>query len=148
MTEIDKVIKIIRPSLRKVAPQTYWFTIGFGVFNILVGLLLISIPDLVKLELLGILTIKVWALVFILMGLATLIFLFKNNWKVSRWLTLLGVAVKAAWWLELLSVVITDQSPYMILVKSLFLVWSLLLYLQIFTYIYFTPRVSRDDLRE
>lgn len=148
MTEVDKVIKIIRPSLRKVAPQTYWYTIGFGVFNILVGLLLISIPGLVKLELLSILTIKGWALVFILMGLSALIFLFKNNWKVSRELTRLGIVVKAAWWFELLSVIVTDHSPYMVLVKSLFLVWSLLLYLQIFTFIYFSPRVSRDDLRE
>lgn len=147
MTEVDKIIKIIRPSLRVVAPHTYWFTIGFGTFNLLVGIFLLGIPGLVKLELLSIFNIKVWAAIFLIMGLSSIYFILRNSWKVSRKLALVGVILKAAWWFELLSVIITDQSPYMVLVKALFLVWSLLLYLQIFTYIYFTPKASRDDLR-
>lgn len=147
MTEVDKIIKIIRPSLRVIAPHTYWFTIGFGTFNLLTGLFLLGIPGLVRLELLGVLSIKVWAGVFIMMGVSSLYFILTNNWKISRNFSLIGVILKSAWWLELLSIIIIDHSPYMILIKALFLVWSLLLYLQIFTYIYFTPKVSRDDLR-
>lgn len=147
MSDIDKVIKVIRPSLRVVAPLTYYFTIGFGTLNILIGLFLIFIVGGVRLELLGLISLNMWAVLFICMGMLTLYFLFINNWKVTRIFALIGVGVKAAWWLELLSVVITNNSKLIILVKALLLLWSFLLYFQIFTYIHFSPRVPRDSLR-
>lgn len=140
MADIDKIIKEIRPSLRKVSPLTYYFTIGFGLFNVLVGLGLYQLNVLVKLKVVGIIPVRYWGIIFLIVGLLTLYFILTNNWKVSRNLTLIGVTIKSAWWLELFVTFLVNHSPFLLFI------WSLLLYFQILVYIYFTPRVKQNEL--
>ncbi len=141
MSDVDKVIKVIRPSLRKIAPQTYWFIVGFGVFNILVGFALFMLYSLVKLVLLGVLPVRVWGVIFFVMGVASLYFALVNNWKMSRGVTLAWIVINSAWWLELIAGFIINHSPFVLFI------WSFLLYLQIINFRHFTPRVSRNELR-
>lgn len=141
MSDIDKIIKVIRPSLRKIAPQTYYFTLGFGTLNVLVGFALFMLYSLVKLELIGVIPVRLWGIIFFITGLSSLYFIVTNNYKISRGLALTWIVINSAWWLELVAGFITNHSPFILFI------WSFLLYLQIINYIYFTPRVSRDELR-
>jgi len=137
MSDITQTIKQIRPSLRDVAPHTFYFSIGFGIFNTLIGFALFNSTILYTLQLVGIIPIRMWALIFLFHGLAMLGSLVFNNWKTTRTLHAIGVFIKSAWWLELLAATITGRSAFLLYI------WSLLLFLQIIVWIYFTPRVSR-----
>jgi hypothetical protein len=137
MSDISHTIKQIRPSLRDVAPQTFWFSIGFGIFNTVLGIALYKATILYTLKLVGVIPIKAWALIFLVHGLAMLGSLVVNNWKMTRILHAVGVFLKSAWWLELLAATITSRSIFLLYI------WSLLLFLQIIVWIYFTPRVDR-----
>lgn len=138
MAEIDRAIRHIRPKLRYIAPDTFWVSVIFGIFNIIVGFSLFNATILFTLKLLGIIPIKMWGVIFFLQGVIMLIALAVNNWKLIRGLHFFGIAIKTAWLLELFAVILTGRSPFILYV------WSLILALQFVTWIYFTPRVERD----
>lgn len=135
MTNIEKIIKDIRPSLRLVAPQTFWFSMGFGIFNIIIGSSLYSAHILTTLNVVGVIPLNMWGVIFFTQGVVMLGALLNNNWQATRYMNIVGVAIKTAWWLELLSITITGRSPFLLII------WSLLLYLQIMNFIYFFPRI-------
>lgn len=137
MSSINQTIKEIRPRLRDVAPQTFWFSIGFGLFNACIGFALYNISILVTLNLVGVIPLKIWGLIFIIHGLLMLGSLAINSWTFTRALHAVGVFIKTAWWLELLAVTISGRSAFLLYV------WTLLLFLQIIVWIYFTPRIRR-----
>lgn len=137
MSDIDKTIKAIRPSLRFAAPQTYWFSICFGLFNITIGYALFVRVIAVHLILLGLIPIMAWGVVFIIHGIAMLGSLVINDWKITRNLHFIGIAIKTAWWLELVAGTAYGNSP------AFLIIWSLLLALQFIVWLYFTPRMSR-----
>lgn len=139
MSNIEKTLKYIRPNLKDVAPQTFWFSLGFGLFNLIIGLALINVKIFVTLEVVGIIPLSMWAVIFFVHGLGMLTYLVTNNWKTTRAMNIIGVAITTAWWLELVGVVIVGRSPFILYV------WSLLLFLQVINCIYFMPRVDRDD---
>lgn len=138
MSNIDRTLKHLRPSLRLMAPQTFWFSFGFGIFNVAIGIALLAVKILFTLKVVGIIPLPVWGFIFLTQGLAMLGSLMVNNWKTTRIINILGVAIKTAWWLELISITIIGRSPFLLYV------WSLLLFLQVINCIYFMPRVSRD----
>lgn len=138
MSSIEQTIRLIRPGLRRVAPQTFWFSIGFGVFNVIIGLALFKAVILTTFTVVGVIPLRGWAFVFLLHGLFMLGSLVVNNWKVTRWLHYIGVGIKTAWWLELLSVTLVGRSPFLLVI------WSLLIYLQLVVCVHFTPRLGRD----
>lgn len=137
MSEIGRTLKEIRPSLRVAAPQTYWFTIGFGLFNILLGLAVYNTVALYSLNIVNLIPVKGWGIIFALHGASILVTLLMNDWKLTKYLHYVGVAIKTAWWMALLSYALTGHSP------ALLFVWSLLLYMQVIIIIYFTPRFKR-----
>lgn len=61
-----------------------------------------------------------------------------NDWKITRLLNIIGIAIKTAWFLALVVLAI-DGTAFFILYA-----WGLILFLQIVNYIYFMPRVRRD----
>jgi|ERR1043165_317250 H+/Cl- antiporter ClcA len=138
MSDIDRMVANIRPKLRHIAPQTFWFSVGFGVFNAIIGWSLYNLTILVNLRLVGIVPIRWWAAIFFVHGLSMLVSLAINNWKMTRALHFVGVLIKSAWWLELFAATIVGRTAFLLYI------WSLLLFLQIVVCIYFTPRVNRD----
>lgn len=139
MSNIDQILKILRPSLRIVAPHSYWFSLVFGVFNVLVGASLLNVKILVKIKFIGIVPIKVWGLIFLVHGLFMLYFLAKNNWKMVKGLNFVGIGIKTTWWLGLLTLTIKGQSPFLLYV------WSSLIAFQVIIVIYFTPRSTHEN---
>lgn len=125
MTDIDRAIKAIRPPLRKVSPHTFWLSLGFGVFNILTGYFLFNSTILVTLQVVSIISLQAWALIFVIHGLLMLYSLFTNNWWLTRMLNLAGVGIKTAWLLEILAVTVIGRNPFLLLVFSLVLFFQL-----------------------
>ena len=106
MSDIDQVIKDIRPKLRHVAPQTYWASIGFGIFNIVIGISIMNISVLVHLSLLGFVPIQVWGLIFFIHGLGLITGIVINNYRMIRRLLAIGIILKSSWLIELLITVL------------------------------------------
>lgn len=138
MTKVEDTIVNSYPKLRLIAPQSFWFSVIFGTFNTIIGLGLITTTFLGKLIIVGVIPIKLWGVIFIVHGLALLLAIVVNNWKLSRALHLVGVAIKTAWWLELISESFSGVGfPFILFV------WTTLLLLQSVVYLYFYPRVGR-----
>lgn len=134
---VDQTLKEIRPNLRMVAPQTFWFSVGFGLFNTVMGFALYNVNVLLKLKVVGIIPMRMWGMIFLLHGIVMLLSLVVNHWKITRSLHFIGVTIKTAWWLELLATFLSGGTPFLLYV------WSLLLFLQVIVCIYFTPRLGR-----
>lgn len=137
MSRIDRTLKEIRPGLRLVAPQTYYISWGFGLFNILAGLSLFNFPQQ-KFLIVGAISLRIWSVLFVFFGLLFIYTLLTNNWRGTRFLHITGVAIKTAWLLELVTRSIAGKSLILVFI------WALLIYLQAITYIYFTPVESKD----
>lgn len=134
----NAVLSRIRPLLRHIAPMAFWFSAGFGVFNILIGLGLYNAKILITLQIAGVVPFRVWGILFLVLGVLMIYSLLSNNWKLTKNLNLVGIGIKLTWWLELLSELLTGTSktPFLIII------WSLLLFFQFIVFIYFTPRVE------
>lgn len=137
MTSIDKAIKEIRPRLRDVAPWTFWSTIFFGLFDIAVGLGLINIQILLTLRVIGIIPLQVWGAIFLFTGVFILGFLAINDWKRTRLMHAIGIAVHAAWLLEILAITVIGRTPFLLYI------WLLIVLLRVNVHFYFTPRIER-----
>lgn len=142
MNSIDKTLHDLRPKLRIVAPHTFWFSLGFGIFNTVIGLALFNVKILVTLKVVGIISLKIWSIIFMVQGITMLHALATNNWNRAKALNLFGVFIKTAWWLELLAITLTGRSRFLLYI------WTLLLFFQIIVCIYFTPKVTSDELRK
>lgn len=138
VSSLEQTIRQIKPSLRQIAPYTFWSSIGFGMFNLTVGLLLIDSQIFKSLQLLSFIPMWLWACLFIAHGVTMLATLATNDWHITRKLHIIGVAIKASWWLEILAATINGFSPFLLCV------WSLLIFLQVIISMYFTPRLRRD----
>lgn len=134
MSSINKALRQVRPRLRIAAPLAFWASIGFGIFNILLGLGLMKTAILKTLTLVGIVPIKAWGLLFFIHGVAMLVSVYANSWTNIRTLHALGVGIKLTWWCELVSTVIVGFPPFILLI------WTLLLYLQFLFYHYLFPQ--------
>lgn len=140
MSDVDKTLSKIRPKLRHVAPMAFWFSAGFAVFNILIGIGLLNAKILITLKIAGIIPLKLWGLIFLVLGVFMVYSLVINRWQLTKNLNMVGIGVKLAWWLELLSELIsgTSKTPF------LMIIWTLLLFFQFIVYIYFTPELEND----
>lgn len=136
MTALEKTMNSIRPRLKDIAPQTFWMSLAFASFNIFVGCFAANGVILYRLQLLGAVPIRVWGVIFLLLGISILFSLLINNWKMTRGLHMVGVAVKGTWLLEALAAWTVGQSPFP------FFVWCFMCIVQIIVYYYFTPRIG------
>lgn len=138
MSNIDRTLKDIRPSIRAIAPLTYYICWGFALFNIAVSIPLYRLNE-VNFSIVGAISIKVWAVIFLLMGLVKLWSLIVNNWKLARTLLIVGVAIKSAWLMELLARTVNGKSFILVAI------WALLIYLESTTYVHFIPVERRNE---
>lgn len=139
MDNIDKVLRDIRPKLRVVAPLTYFISWGFAIFNVAISVPLYRINE-ESFLIVGVVSTKIWAAAFFVMGFLIMYALLKNKWKLDQNLMLLGVFLKSAWLMELIARTVNGKSFILVAI------WSLLLYLQFVAYLYFTP-VERNNVR-
>lgn len=144
MNDLKQTIKDIRPSLRIVAPLTFYIILGYSLFSLILGVSYNFVQErLPEMQIVGIFNIKQWSIIFAFYSIVTLILLALNDWNnLKKWLVV-GILVKGFWLFQLISVAISHSS--LMLMLSVF-VWTMFLYLQILTYIYFTPKKEDDSI--
>lgn len=134
----DRESKRIRLSLKKVSPATAWNVRGFIVFNIALGIgLYILAPDIHSIQSVGLLSKRLWGIVFLIHALIMLWVYIDNNWQAIKGALLAGCVIKTIWIMQLLSLAIQGGSP---LIYFFIATGFMLLYLQAGSYINFTPR--------
>ncbi|MFM9793289.1 hypothetical protein [Streptomyces turgidiscabies] len=137
MTAIDQTIRQMRPTLYQVSPYAFWWSLGFGILNIVVGSVMIAGVVFKTLEPVGSVPLWLWGVFFLLHGITVLVSFITKDWSLTRRMQLVGIAMKIWWWGELLAVTVDGFSPFLLII------WSFLIYLQGILWAYW-PRVSRD----
>lgn len=129
----------VKPSLRSVSPVSYWFIGLMGVFNILIGIgFFLALQGVAEDPIFGLVAkvvpFSVWGVMFVALGIAKLVALKINNWKLARWTLLTGVALKSGWAIAL--AIRTMSHP-----DNMFLTvtWTTIALTQIIVYMYFLP---------
>lgn len=136
MDDIERAIKDIRPSLKAVAPITYYCCWVFAVFNVAVSIPLFNVNE-TSFVIVGAISLQIWSTVFMVMGLTIAYSLMVNSWRLSRALMLIGVFVKSAWLMELIARTTSGKSFILVVI------WATLIGLQGVIFTYFTPIGTR-----
>ena len=142
MTEIERKITSVRPSLRKVAPLTFWICWGYALVNIILGagmyFLYLKNP-VVPIVVANILSYQVWGVLFWTLGLITGYALITNRWHLTRSAQFVGLFLKTIWGIAL--IIRSFSAPTTLLITG---VWIFLAYVQVMVYIYFIPEVGQS----
>lgn len=137
MNQLKQTIREIRPPLRIVAPMTFYTILGYSIVSILIAINFQLVQrEVPEMRIVGILSIKAWAIIFATYACSSLILLALNEWRHLKRLLLLGIIIKSFFVFQLLSVAVADASPT---VLSSVITWSFFAYLQYLNYNYFTP---------
>lgn len=133
MQEIKQQIKELRPSLRQVAPLSWYIVLGFGILNVVLGVSLIKLP-VKHIAIISQYTPSwVYGAMFTILGLLMFWGLIRNNWKLMRRTLAAGLLLKAVWLFALILILLHGGDPY---VLSL---WLFLTYIQAVAYVFFVP---------
>lgn len=142
--EIQKRLREIQPRLWDVAPLTALIIIGFAVMNTVLGVGMLTQTARVQSTLLvvnSVMTYEVWGTIFLVTGIAGAVTYIFNDWRAMRTLLVVGVFLKFWWLAAIISRMVIGSSDNIIL----FCLWGLLCYVQIVTYIKFTPEIKKHD---
>ena len=117
--DIQKDIIKARPSLRRILPVVFWQTFVFFILNIIIGFGLIHWkPTIFPIVAPSEFFMYVWAVLFILVGIALGIGLFTKHWEKLRSLMIVGLSFKAFWSIALLFRIVDGGT---LLVATLFI---------------------------
>lgn len=143
MNNLKQTIREIRPSLRIVAPMTYYTILSYSIATIIlcVNFQLVQ-REVPEMRVIGIFDIRMWAIIFASYSVFMLMFLSLNEWKMIKKLLIIGILLKVFFLLQLLSVAITNSSA---IVLSSMITWSFFAYMQFLNYKYFTPKRENHD---
>lgn len=133
MQEIKHQIKELRPSLRIVAPLSWYVVLGFGILNVVLGISFMIFP-VKDIAIISTYTPS-WAygIIFIALGLAMFWGMIRNSWKLMRQTLAAGLLLKAIFLYALFLLLIHGGDTY---VLSL---WLFLTYIQAVAYVFFVP---------
>lgn len=134
MSDIDKPLSAIRPKMRDVIPQSYWISVLFAVFNVVVGFLIFTGHILYTVKLVTVIPIWAWGLAFLALGIYMTAALAANNWKHTQYLHMAGIIIKSYWICELIGSYVLGGSPFALVV------WTLILLIQLVVFKYFDTR--------
>lgn len=114
MSDVDRRIREIRPRMRTVIPQTYWVSMLFALFNIVVGALTFMGDILYTIKLITIVPIEAWGVIWFILGWWMIWALLSNNWKMTQTAHIAGMVIKSYWIAELLGSWILGGSPFVL----------------------------------
>lgn len=134
-SEIEKKIASVRPSLKQFSPLIYRATLGFAVFNFLLGAAMlfyqVSTNDFFIVN--EVLSFQFWGTMFGLAGLFQTVALVKNDREWIRASLITGVFLKLWWVLALGLRQLIDLDSNMFLL----IMFTFILYIQLCIYFYF-----------
>lgn len=145
-TPNHKALRKARPNLRLIQPVIWWTTNVLGIFNILLGLImLLGFGDEISYYSLLIvnnfLPFTVWGIVFLLLGLLMLFANLTNRWWLNRNIMFIGVLIKSTWAITMLVRPILFSGTILVAI-----LWTALALIQAICYVFFAV-VPREDKR-
>lgn len=135
MTEKNPTTKlhVPYPKLMTVNPLAGLRTIGFAVFNVLLGLSLTFIPGSFGPAIAAyIFNYHIWSIIFIVSGLALCYWFVTNNWKMMRVALFFLLCTKVFWEIAILVRLILDPTS-----PLLFVLWGHTTFSLFVLYVYF-----------
>lgn len=143
-----KTIKQLRPSLRTVAPLTFWICVGYALVNLAIAAILFAIPNSSVKEAVipivnEIMNFKAWAVLFALTSLAFAYGLLRNHWMLIKRTLTVALVLKLIWTYALVYLIATGREEY-----ALAALWAFLSWVQAWTIVFFVPTIadSRHDV--
>lgn len=134
MHEVKGKLKELRPSLRLVAPLTWTIILGFGILNLVLGWSLMHYPLGTPLAIVSDYTpLQLYGAMFIALGVAMLLNLWRNNWRWLRRLLLIGLLIKTIWLFALVMRLFNGGSAIILVL------WMFITHVQAMAYVYFIP---------
>lgn len=132
----SSVIRKARPKLSVVSPLATRLIGGFGVFNVLLGLVLYQLRVGSTLILINnIFSFQFWGVIYALIGIAHLVSLKVNSWKGARYSLFAGVAIKSLF----LAALVIQTLEHGAANLSILVIWAFLAYVQAMVYVFFSP---------
>ena len=146
MSSIKHQLTDLRPSLRKIAPLSWWITVCYVFMNFIIGATFIAAFDQnrVVADLLIVnqfTSYRFWGIAFIALGAFQLTALYMNNWKLTKKSLLSGVLIKTTWAIALCLRALVSSGTLLIALP-----WITLALIQMVTVIFFLPPLY--DFRE
>lgn len=144
MNEIMELQKKI--TLKATAPSTFYINLFASLTHIGAGASFFLFPPETKLNLVGVLPLRVWSFIFISHGiikLTLLPFADVSSWKYVRGMMVVAIIFDIWWMLETVSAILVNGLiGVLVLVISL---WFFLITTQISGYLYFTPSIDKTE---
>src|SRR5690554_655354 len=100
MQNIEKELSKVRPRIDEVNPIVAKGILGFGIFNILLGLSLFIRSSRFEGEIVllnYILDYRLWGVIFSVLGCLMLYYYIRNDWNWMRRTQLIAVFLKSVW---------------------------------------------------
>lgn len=118
----------------KLNPWIHHTLVGFGVFNLAIGLTLFFWYPKIPLTVVSpTIPQDAWGIVFLLSGLIMFLGLFRNDYRLLRYMMVFGLFLKLMWEIGLLFRI--REGGALFLVE----LWGMIAYLQLLGVIYFNP---------
>jgi len=117
--DIQKDIIKARPSLRRILPVVFWQTFVFSILNIIIGIgVFLWEPTIFPIVAPSEIFMHIWAILFIVLGIALAFGLFSKHWEKLRTMMVIGLSFKAFWSIALMFRIIDGGT---LLVAALFI---------------------------
>jgi hypothetical protein len=143
--KLNRQLRLARPRLKTIAPWTAAIVIGFAVTNMILGIGLWTYvnvsPQATFPVISGLITYKVWGVIFFALGAFKLTAYIRNDWAKIKFSLLTGLLIKSIWLYALFIRFLTGGSIILLVI------WLFFAYVQIVTYIYFIPLKPKESLR-
>lgn len=137
MQNIEKELKKLRPRIDEVNPIVAKGILGFGIFNLLLGLSLFIRTSRFEGEIVllnYILDYRLWGVIFFVLGCYMLYAYYANRWDGMRRSQVVAVFFKSVWLAALFIRFISDYDNSILLI-----IWAFIAYIQILFYVFYTP---------
>ena len=115
--------------------------VGFGLFNIVIGVTLLFYYPKVPFTVISPLIPQVlWALIFIMSGIITLVAMLRRVYWVAYYMMIIGLFIKVMWEIGFAFRILNGGTVFSVEL------WGMIAYFQFLGVIYFNP-VAHDELR-
>lgn len=138
MHEVKAKLRELRPSLREVAPTSFFICLGFAILNLVLGRSLTFQP-VGDIAIIGTYTPQwLYGLIFFLIGVVGVVALIRNNWVLIRRLQIISVLYKSIWAYALLVGLLQGGGV------GIVALWLFITYVQAIVYVFFVPSTYKN----
>lgn len=140
--ELESKLREIKPRFKLVSPLAAKIMLIFGWGNVALGSsLFFEFTNFTNLAIINSLTdYQWWGLFFVALGVLMLVSYWRNSWTMMKRSLLIGIILKGFWLIAIIARLATGEQT----TPTLLIIWSILFFLQVATYIDFMPSPKQN----